>query len=471
MRKISALCAAIAALCASAAAATGSPSLGTSEPLSFRDFSSYHFLDAKEVGRVYRFHITGDIFRRLRQSYEVDLAVFDSDGNVVPFIVRDAKMSYQANTATTEVTVPLFPLPPTGDFPASMMDVTVKTGADGQVIEIRGSGPETRGGGRFLADLSKAGAVPEGYSISGYRIEIPAGGKEDAAAYVDVRASDNLRDWRQVARREPLIHLRRGDDILTSSVIELDHSGPARYLMLEMEGEWELPDSVAISITAVENETGFQPDSEAFEGQPDEPLSVVYDTSGAFPASRINFMLKNPGIYAASVSSRKETGSEWRRHAEMRLSLINSGEGESRNAAMGVHRTNDRFWRLTARDKLPFPSPTMIIYWHPKELVFVAQGKPPYRLAFGSDKDSPWAARPDLMNIALADIAERAIPEARIDETMVPASAAQTGILNQDSEAAGKQWAKYAMWASLSGGALLLSWIAWRLIRKDKSAR
>ncbi|MDR3353781.1 MAG: DUF3999 domain-containing protein, partial [Synergistaceae bacterium] len=211
------LFAAIAALCA--ATAFGAQDQDSAAPPTIADFKFRHSIGASDEGRVYRIHITNDVFRGLRRSFKTDLAVFDSDANPVPFIVRDAETPYQAQEAPSSddpvrTAVPLFPLPPARGPSTSMMDVTIRTGEGGQVIEIVGNGSDASGGGadRFLADLSKVGAPSDGRPVIGYNIEIPAGGEEDAAAYVDVYSSENLRDWIQVARREPLIRLRRGGD-------------------------------------------------------------------------------------------------------------------------------------------------------------------------------------------------------------------------------------------------------------------
>jgi hypothetical protein len=466
--------AAIAALCAATAA--GSQRRDSERPPSFADFEFRHSLAAGDEGRVYRVHITNGIFRGLRRSYETDLAVFDSDANPVPFIVRDTVRSYSAQdepapAVPEKVTAPLFPLPRTEGSSASMMDVTIKTGEDGQVIEIvGGSNASGIGAGRFLADLSKVAARRDGRPVIGYDIEIPAGGDGDAAAYADVYASDNLRDWRQVAWKEPLIRLKRGNDVVASGIIELDSSGPARYLMLEVDGRWELTDSIVISTRIGEREAVIERDSELFEGLPDgESRSVIYDTAGVFPASEIDFILETPGVYMASVSSRNDEGDEWRRRGDIRLSLIKNDAEELRYAPLRVSRANGRFWKLTMRDGLPSRPPAMRMYWHPKELVFVAQGKPPYMLAFGGDVTLPGLAGPDLMQAALGGIDDHDILEAEVDASALPASPDRPPDLDRDVPEAKKRWTKYAVWAVLVGGALLLSWIAWSLIRQGET--
>jgi hypothetical protein len=103
--------------------------------------------------------------------------------------------------------------------------------------------------------------------------------------------------------------------------------------------------------------------------------------------------------------------------------------------------------------------------WHPKELVFVAQGKPPYILAFGSDKNAPGLARPDLMEIALSGVRERDIPEAAMEAS--PISSEPAPVAERDEAEPERRWTKYVVWAVLVGGALSLSWMAWSLLRKN----
>ncbi|MDR1048799.1 MAG: DUF3999 domain-containing protein, partial [Synergistaceae bacterium] len=146
-------------------------------PLSIADFAFRYSLDASDEGRVYRLHLANDIFRGLRRPYERDLAVFDSESNPVPFIVRDAEKPYRASDESApggpvKLTVPLFSLPP-AEKPSALtsaptMDVTIKTGRDGQVIEIVGGATPGGGTNRFLADLSKAEAPEDGRPILGY---------------------------------------------------------------------------------------------------------------------------------------------------------------------------------------------------------------------------------------------------------------------------------------------------------------
>jgi hypothetical protein len=454
------------------------------EALRLSDFSTRYRLDAGEEGKIYRMRLTAEIFRNIALSFERDLAVFDAGGNPLPFMVRDADSSFYAETAPAggasgtesprDFAIPLFPLPRAEGPATTLMDVTIKTDDDGQVMEIRKkSGPDAGGsGGRFLLDLSRV----ENLSLlaeraASCRLDMPLSG--EGMTYIDVYASENLRDWRKIASREPLVHLRRGEESVTSRVVELDPALVARYLMLEIDGQGTLPDNVVLSVTEKGRNGEPEMDSAAFEGVTDENRAgVLYDTGGAFPASGVNFVLRDPGLYAVSVSSRGKNDTAWQKHGnDMKLSFIKNDNAESRNAPMRVDAPDRRYWLLAPRDGMPSPPPRMLLFWEPKELVFMAQGSPPYILACGSDRDAPGLARPDLLRGVLGGVDARTVQETRVAEVLAGRDAPRDPPppLEDDGEA-DRRWLRYLVWAILAGAALLMSWMAWNLLRKSGSA-
>ena len=66
-------------------------------------------------------------------------------------------------------------------------------------------------------------------------------------------------------------------------------------------------------------------------------------------------------------------------------------------------------------------------------------------------------------------VEERDIPEAAVGETpLLPSSDTLEAPVERGEAEPEGQWARYVVRAVLAGGALLLSWMAWNLIRKDK---
>jgi hypothetical protein len=434
------------------------------------DFASKYELDASADGRIYRLRLTPEVFKGLKSSYRRDLAAFDHGGAVLPFIVRDVDMPYSWEAAREKtsqasgmrIRVPFFAMPESGGGDASMLGITVKTGESGQIIAISGKRAQEKDSRRFLADLS---GLADSDDITGYRLEVELGGETDVAAYADAYLSDNLSEWRKAASKAPLVRLTSGNDSLSSSFIGIDSPKPAKYLMLASDSPI-IPENFFVSVIKRAEETRVEADSHDFAGRAEEgSRAVIYDTGGVFPVNGVNFALSAPGIYDAAVSSRLP-GGDWRIEGNMKLSFIRNSSGESRNAIMPLRGSDGRYWRLEAPNGFPQP-PGMRLFWHPKEIVFMAQGEGPYILALGSSENFGPLSNPGLISSALGQIGPADILEAKIARPIETAP----GASEEDEPQKEASWPKYLVWCILTGAALLLSWIAWRLIRKDAGGK
>ncbi|MDR1966051.1 MAG: DUF3999 domain-containing protein [Synergistaceae bacterium] len=451
---------------------------GGGPQFALRDFDAVYALDAPFEGRIYKVRLSSEIFSRVRQSYRRDLAIFNASGDVVPFALAVAEDGYaEAPPYEAErFSSPLFPLPePESGF--SEGRVTIRTDNSGRVIEVGGGGKTARVGTDrilYLIDMSAAptgGGNYEG-TIAGYRIELPIEGQSDTLANASVYASNSLRDWEnlsawdKIGENEPLVHLKRGDARVSSGVIEAA-GGEARYLLIEMTGKGNVISGDAeISVLRKIAAAPPEPDGASFDGIASSDGDFIYDTGGAYPADEINFALKSPGILRVTAQSREE-GGEWRTRFEAPISFIKGPDGEARNGPFSTRGRPDRHWRLKTGNSPAVEPPTMQIFWRPREAVFLAQGKPPYTLAVGSEKTLPSPENPDLMGEALSRVTEGDMLEAKIagevSNDSVETRQAKTG-------PGDKKWPRYAVWGTLTGCALLMSWIAWRLMGKNDHA-
>jgi hypothetical protein len=430
------------------------------------DFESRYELDASLEGRIYRVRLTPEVFRGVRRSYRQDLAVFDAEGNPLPFLTRDVAVPYSADVGPDDGAahgdkrerIPFFTLPGAARAESPMTGVTVRTGNYGQIIDIRNDGvpKPAEADGRFLIDLSGLTEI-SGDRTAGYRLEIELGGEDDVMTHAEVYASDNLKDWRAAAERAPIIRLRSGENTLSSAFIEIA-SGPAKYMMLALNEPVPVS-GMFISVMERRETVTIEDDSSAFAGRREtDGTAFIYDTWGAFPVRRVNFVLREPGIFKASVSSR--SSGDWLSHGGMELSFIKNDSGERRNEAIQIRETGGRYWRLETRGSLP-SVPEMRVYWRPKELVFMAQGKGPYILAFGCKEPLVPLSNPGLMESAIEGIDAGDILEAGITGA---ASAVSVTPPPEENAAVESKWPQYMVWAVLTASALLLSWMAWRLI-------
>jgi hypothetical protein len=118
--------------------------------------------------------------------------------------------------------------------------------------------------------------------------------------------------------------------------------------------------------------------------------SFYFTTNGYYPVDKISIRLtpKNAILLATLSSSNKENGPWLTRYSGLIYNLEKNGKDVS-PSEISLSSTNDKYWRLSAneaRDGLANMAPSMEIGWLPHQLVFVAQGNPPFRLAYGNSQ-------------------------------------------------------------------------------------
>jgi hypothetical protein len=193
-------------------------------------------------------------------------------------------------------------------------------------------------------------------------------------------------------------------------------------------------------------------------GKPDP--AVEYDVLGAFPISKINFVLQEPGFYRIRYMSRREGESAWRARDNMELSMIRNEDGRVRsNAPTSIAASEDRYWRVEFDGAFHGAPPTMRISWRPGEVYFLAQGKAPFILAFGSRQQ-----RLSLQNDAFLQGRDASAMEVELGEAIsidsVP-GAKRIPIPGEETP----EWQRYLVWGLLVLGGLLLSGMALKLMR------
>lgn len=434
------------------------------------------FVHARELtgsgidGALCRFSIPREVYGGLIQSQNRDLAVFNAAGELVPFIVVPGPEVSREPPARTDLSVPFFELPQEADGgseTAAPMDVYVRTGAGGQVVEVRGGGTRAGASDRnYLLDL--AAVPPDG---DAYRLDLAVPGDERLNARIDVLQSANLRDWDTLRHDMPLLRLRQGEARLASDGIDLPGS-PARYLLLRIHGAdpaFTLTDAHLSFLVR----SGVSVDENAeFDGTPTaDRRAVEYDVGGAFPITRLHFLLQEPGLYRARCSSRPDARTPWRTVGVTELFRIRDSETSSRTNApvdTGVHE--DRYWRLDFEGSLSAPPPQLRIGWNAGTVYFLAQGKGPWILAFGGLRRDMAPQSPHLLrNEQLLAGAVEAGLGAPLDPGALAVSASGNEGARQDRRGLeGSEWQRRLVWMLLVLGGLLLSGMAWRLLRSTR---
>lgn len=436
------------------------------KPVSLEDFVHANELTGQEFdGALCRVSIPQEVYRGLIQSQNCDLAVFDSTGEVVPFVVVSEAADSGAPPTRVEAPVPFFELPREdggGAEEALPADISVRVDADGRIVELRERRPHGVGAVRsYLLDLA---AIAPGGAPNSYRLNLQTSGEAELNAKADVLQSENLRDWNALCSDMPLLRLRRGDARFDRSEIELPRR-PGRYLLLRVRGVDPTFALAEVRCSRLLQRRASEDGSAEFDGvDTSDHRAVEYDLGGAFPVTQLDFVLQEPGLYGARCSSRPDPGTPWRAAGSAVLFRVREAGTLRTNAAMSVGRREDRYWRLDFDRDFSAAPPRLRVGWHSGTLYFLAQGRAPWILAYGSARKDLELQSPYL----LQDVRPSGAVEAKVGAPVDPNPAG--GGLRAERNRPDGEWQRRLVWGLLLLGAVLLSTIAWKLLRSGSGA-
>jgi hypothetical protein len=439
-----------------------SPALAQERPAQFTHAAR---VEAAGDEAHYRFTLPPEAYRGVTRADLGDLRVFNGAGEPVPYAFVPARpVTQEPATRPTK----LFPLH--GDRTKGLegLNVRVRQSASGTLVDVRSS-PGAPGASRKLL----------GYLLDASALEVPFEALvldwqpvEGFNGTARVEASDDLRSWRVLAGAAPVLHLQHAGERLERKRVEL-HGARAKYLRVSFSG---VPARFALSQARIElrperAEPARQWLSIAGKESTERPGEYEFDTGGTFPVDRLRFALPQVNTVArAQVLHRARADEPWRAAAGATLYRLRRDGAEVTNADVAVGPAAARHWLLRVDQRgggLGGGEVRLEIGWVPHEVVFAARGAGPFSLAYGMK-----IAKPGALPIAavLPDYKEGEALKARLASLAAVESSAPRGasglseyfrVAVESGEA--KKW---ALWASLVAGVLLLVWMAFALLRQ-----
>ncbi|PKM28535.1 MAG: DUF3999 domain-containing protein [Gammaproteobacteria bacterium HGW-Gammaproteobacteria-12] len=387
-----------------------------------------------------------------------DLRVFDSKGQMQAYALIPGRS--ETVQQEQEHGVRWFPLRGRADA-QEMPALRVERSTTGTLIELRGDAPaeseqQLRG---WLLDASAIDAPL-------VRLNLDWSGAEDGFQRFSIEASDDLQHWRgwgegQVAR------LSFADERIDQRQVELPGQR-ARYLRLLWRNPAQAPQLEAVTLRS---------QRQAHQAAPlvwSEPLSAQANAEGQFqwqlplslPLERLRVELEQRNTLAP-----------------LRFEARSSDQGAWRQLVNGVLYRLPEAGREVVSDELTLPgwpvrqlrvqvdarggglgtdTPRMQVALRATQLVFLARGEPPYRLALGSP--SAQSAALPLHTLIPGYQPERLVSLGRAELTEAFASPveSQTG--------PARDWQRWGLWAVLLVGVGLLAAMAASVLRRPPDA-
>jgi len=427
------------------------------------DFAFGFTVEGGAGGALWRLELPEAVYRGVTRADLGDLRVFNRAGDIVPHALRLPGMAVAA--APAPVAVPFFPLYTHGVPDVAGRTLRIITDEAGTIVDATSEAIAVDATDRiaaYLLDTSALQAPPA-------RLTLAWEHPPDAsfAVSVDVAASDDLSHWSSLVANVTLADLRSGEAVLVHNEIDLPQR-QAKYLRIT----WPAALS-RVTLTGIQAvfRAAWEPLPHRWHpvtgvADTEDPRNYDFDSGGHRPVdrARIGFATRNVAV-EATLESRATPQDRWRNHYRGEFySLEQAGTVlESKPVEFGA--TPDRYWRFRIADRdqrLAGGPPVLTLGWVPQRLTFVAQGEPPYTVAFGSAVTTA-AARP-------VDTLLHTMEEAQEQGLIVPAQASAVFTLGGEEKlqqpAPPFPWKKLALWSVLLAGVALLAWMVRGLFRQ-----
>ena len=411
---------------------------------------------------LHRVTLPFEAYRDTRRDF-ADIRIFNAAGEAMPIAFGSEPEA--SREALPAVVLPIFPINAAPGEPAisgKNLDVVVRSNSDGTIVSVQDR--STRGASRrerpaaWLLDASRLKGPARSLAV-----DWDVGpGTEDPR--VTVEASDDLKYWRTVASRAPLLRVEHAGLQLSQRKVDV---GSLRAKYLRLTGE---PAAFVLRSVAAEPELVVTPVPRLKRVVPaaagTKPGEYLFDLGARLPVEAVQVRLGATNSVAPfTIATREGESGEWRRvTAATFYRLVRDGaELESPAVELGVRSA--RYWSIQLDPRSPglgSAAPSLEVQWRPAQLVFVARGEGPFALAFGN----PDAKRSVLAVSELIPGYERRadlkLSEARLGDVV---SVARSGdALRQVIGDASPR--KVVLWAILVLGVVALGWMAWRLRRQ-----
>ena len=394
-----------------------------------------------------------------------DLRVFNADDQVVPHTLRKPTRARQKEeTLTTEL--PFFPLRGDTGPLGNDLSLRVERSGEGTIVDVRATDTTVAIAEvpveAYLIDVSGLESGIDGLKLNWQQTA------ENFLGELILEASDDLKKWRPLTTAAVANLTWQGHHLKQQKIL-LPHTR-VTYLRLRWPAGQEPLSLVSVSVISNTDVAVEQPPRQSFEWEAkpitNQPGSYRVDLGGAVPVNTVrihlpgNNTLAQVQLYSAAIH--EQPGSErWRGL----VYTLNIRGQKLRNDAIHLPPTRHRHWLLTFEQdgEASRPAPVLEFGWQPDTLVFLAQGKGPFRLAYGSSQV-----------LASSTPVEAFLRSNGNGQTtgMTPAVAVagEPYVLGGEERRLPKPlpipWKKYLLWGILGAGVLLIGILAASLHRQ-----
>jgi hypothetical protein len=423
-------------------------SLGQAQAISPKEFAYGQFAIPSREAAAYRFALPLTVYQNTFREELADLRVFNAEGVVIPFSL--SRPAVQSKASKAPVPLPLFPLREGARVLIDGVQLTINSA--GSAVNLQTQNGATR-----------AGAVRQ-YLLDARMLDAPVSALQlrwaDAASEytgrLSVEVSDDLAAWRSLVAAAPIANLRANGQTLVENRVEF---APAKAKFWRLSWLGAAPDFELTEILAQPSAGPAESERDTLDvigvRDPTNMQEYTFDLHAHPPVSHINVLLPEANtVVDIELSSRAAPNNPWRPVMRSGFYRIKTSDVEQRNSSLEVSSNTDRYWRahLVGTGNSTGAPLRLHVEWVPNELTFLAQGHPPFLLAYGN---------------ASANRAETDLSHLPIALEIAPATLSPPQTLGGPTRLIAKlapfPGSRVALWSVLLLAVALLAWMAYRL--------
>lgn len=455
-------------------AITGALAGSTSAEVS-NDYAWTWPLTTDASASAWQFELTPEMYAASMYLQLTDMAVFNANDQAVPLAMMPSPPAAADHAETIDL--PVFAIAAAPGEKNGDVALTLERADDGSLrrvaAQIAATPPKPTTASDYVLDAS---AVMRDGNATIDRVWLNwPDGNDAISARVALATSDDLEHWTPIVNAAAIVDLRRDDAHLQRKDIALSIATTAKYLRLRVL-DGSLPQTFSVSAHQLTRAARAQPALQWLEAsgeRVDAPSTrdktvYRYRLPAALPIERVRVdpSSENSIARVEVLSSGPFAADSWFSRATFTAFRLQEHEVEILNEEMPVNvavRADE--WRIETQPPLD-RAPTLALGWHPERIVFLAQGKPPFRIAVGSRSTH----RTDFpVEVALGEL------RARLGADWQPPLAATgkreiaAGDLAYEEPPLPLPWRNWLLWSVLVIGALVVVGFALSLLRGARS--
>lgn len=420
----------------------------------------------KTVGQasIWRLQLPEDVYRNVVRPDLGDIRIFDASGQIIPHTLRRPETTIKEPPAP--ISLPIFPMyedDEQGRIGQTLRIITDNKGAIVKAIRETISTDYDEHISAYLLDATKILHQPHKLTL-----DWESRKETGFSVTVNVDAGDDLSAWQRVVNNATLADLRFDEHHLSHREITV----PVRsYRYLRISWPSALRDVRLKEVTASFPASRQLPQQQRIliTGQKniERPASYNFDTQGYWPVNQARIIFPPHNVLMnAELASRPDEHSNWyRQYSGLFYKLIQEDESLIMSPPVTFKTTSDRYWHLNELDggnTLDRYNLALELGWTPHVLAFVAQGQPPYILAYGSASVEPQRQAMDTMMYTIHGTQQQVSTKT----ATISRSYTLGGSERLEPPPKPLPWRTWLLWSVLIAGVGLLAWMVWQLSRE-----